>query len=67
MEKIALGVGDGTGKRFVHGDYESIKIVRDMFEENARLKAEGNKACHCCKDKGCHGDCKCSVILWADA
>lgn len=26
-----IGVGDGTGKLFVHGDYESIKAVQNII------------------------------------
>lgn len=46
-----LGVGDGSGKLFVHGDYDSIKTVQkklleleELRVENAKLRAEANDA-----------------------
>lgn len=30
---MTLGVGDGTGKLFVHGDYESIKATQKLIFE----------------------------------
>jgi len=34
-----LGVGDGSGKLFVRGDYDSIKAVQAIIFENERLRA----------------------------
>jgi hypothetical protein len=34
----SLGVGDGTGQLFVHGDYESIKACQAIILERDRLK-----------------------------
>lgn len=34
----SVGVGDGTGNLFVHGEYDAIKRVQDLIFENERLK-----------------------------
>jgi hypothetical protein len=31
QRSIAMGVGDGTGQRFVYGDYESIKAAQALI------------------------------------
>jgi hypothetical protein len=40
--QMALGVGDGSGQLFVHGDYESIKatqkIIFDSEEKTRRIR-----------------------------
>lgn len=35
--RLSLGVGDGDGNLFVHGDYDSIKRVQALIFENERL------------------------------
>jgi hypothetical protein len=34
-----LGVGDGAGSLFVHGDYDSIKAVQKIIFERDKLRA----------------------------
>jgi hypothetical protein len=64
--QMALGVGDGSGQSFVHGDYESIKaaqkIIFDSEEKTRRIrqlethieelqnKIDGEKTCACSYD-----------------
>lgn len=36
-----IGVGDGSGKLFVHGDYESIKVVQQMIFDLEELRSAG--------------------------
>lgn len=31
IKECALGVGDGSGQHFVHGDYESVKLRRVLY------------------------------------
>jgi len=38
-----VGVGDGTGNKFVYGTYESIKKVQEFIFENERLKKENEE------------------------
>ncbi len=38
--KIILGVGDGTGRLFVEGDYKSITKVQHMIFELEKLRRE---------------------------
>jgi len=40
MTACTMGVGNGDGKLFVHGDYESIKAAQEIILERVRLKAE---------------------------
>lgn len=35
---ITIGVGDGTGQLFVHGNYESIKILQEKLLELEKLR-----------------------------
>lgn len=37
---ITMGVGDGTGNLFVHGDYESIKVLQGKLIELEDLRVE---------------------------
>jgi hypothetical protein len=34
---LSLGVGDGTGNLFVHGDYDSIKCVQELIFKYEKL------------------------------
>lgn len=36
--RLSLGVGDGSGNRFVYGDYDSIKRVQELIFENERMR-----------------------------
>ena len=38
-----IGVGDGSGSLFVHGDYESIKRVQSMIFELEKLRSENEE------------------------
>lgn len=38
MTAMSVGVGDGTGKLFVHGDYDSVKAVQAMVFELEELR-----------------------------
>ena len=38
-EQCTIGVGNGAGSMFVHGDYEAIKRVQEIIFENERLRA----------------------------
>ena len=38
--RMSLGVGDGTGNLFVHGDYDSIKRVQELIFECERLRRD---------------------------
>lgn len=42
---MTLGVGDGSGSLFVHGDYDSIKAVQCLIDENERLRDINGKLC----------------------
>jgi|SRR5690554_6319886 len=67
---LSLGVGDGTGNLFVHGDYDSIKRVQELIFECEQLrkdaefgrsvlaKREPGKAygCHCDLEEGMEPD-----------
>ena len=37
--RCTMGVGDGAGKLFVHGDYDSIKAAQNIVLERDRYKA----------------------------
>src|SRR5690606_29180302 len=37
---LSLGVGDGTGNLFVHGDYESIKRAQALIFECGKLRKD---------------------------
>jgi len=37
-ERLTMGVGDGSGKLFVHGDYDSIKAAQAIVLERDRLR-----------------------------
>ena len=37
---MTMGVGDGNGTLFVHGDYDSIKAVQRIVLENEELRAK---------------------------
>lgn len=40
MTAVTIGVGDGAGRLFVHGDAASIEKICDYQEEILRLRAE---------------------------
>lgn len=40
MTRVTIGVGEGSGQLFVHGDYDSIKVAQSIVLENERLRAE---------------------------
>jgi regulator of replication initiation timing len=40
---VGVGVGDGTGNKFVYGTYESIKKVQEFILENEKLKTENQE------------------------
>ena len=40
LEEATLGVGDGSGQLFVHGDYESIKALQAIVLDRAQLIRE---------------------------
>lgn len=40
MTAVTMGVGQGDGKLFVHGDYESIKAAQDIVLERDKLRKE---------------------------
>lgn len=42
---VTLGVGDGSGQLFVHGDYESIKACQKLILERDELKQKWETAC----------------------
>jgi hypothetical protein len=51
QEEATLGVGDGTGQHFVHGGYDTIKLLQSKIlrwekleEETARLRKLVEKA-----------------------
>ncbi len=35
--EMSIGVGDGSGQLFVHGNYDSIKAVQRIILENSQL------------------------------
>ena len=37
---MTMGVGDGSGQLFVHGEYDSIKAVQRIVMENASLRTQ---------------------------
>jgi hypothetical protein len=39
MTAMTMGVGDGSGKLFVHGDYDSIKAAQALLDEISGLRA----------------------------
>ena len=39
-QNISLGVGDGTGQLFVHGDHASISACQQKLLELERMRAE---------------------------
>jgi hypothetical protein len=39
QSRCTMGVGDGAGKLFVHGDYDSIKAAQKIVLERDRYKA----------------------------
>lgn len=40
---LSLGVGDGTGNLFVHGDYDSIKRVQALIFECEKLRKDAER------------------------
>jgi len=42
--QCTIGVGDGSGRLFVHGDYDSIMAVRSIIIENEYLRAAQHAA-----------------------
>ena len=40
---VSLGVGDGNGNLFVHGDYESIKRVQALIFECEQLRKDAER------------------------
>lgn len=40
---MSIGVGDGTGSLFVHGDYDSIKRVQALIFECEKLRKDAEK------------------------
>ena len=40
MTSVSLGVGDGLGQLFVHGDYDSIKECQSKLLERGTLREE---------------------------
>lgn len=45
---VTMGVGSGGGNSFVHGDYDSIKVLQGKLLEVERLRSENErlKAAH---------------------
>lgn len=41
--RMSLGVGDGAGDLFVHGDYDSIKRVQALVFENEKLRKDAER------------------------
>lgn len=41
--RMKIGVGDGSGNLFVHGDYDSIKAVQSIIFENEKLRKNAGR------------------------
>ena len=50
---VTMGVGDGSGKLFVHGDYESIKAAQRILDERSALAKELDEARGVIMDSDC--------------
>lgn len=60
-QNISLGVGDGAGQLFVHGDHASISACQQKLLELERMRAENEALREAlgammkdCKDRGHH-------------
>lgn len=42
--RVTMGVGYGSGKLFVHGDYDSIKACQSIIDDRDRLRRELEEA-----------------------
>ena len=40
---VTMGVGSGGGNSFVHGDYDSIKVLQGKLLEMERLRSENER------------------------
>jgi hypothetical protein len=49
---VTIGVGDGSGELFVHGDYDSVKRVQSIIFENERLRR--GERFFLAQDDSCH-------------
>jgi len=58
---VTMGVGDGSGQLFVHGDYESIKAAQRILDERSALAKELDEARGVIMDSDC--DSPSAVLL----
>ena len=49
--EVTIGVGDGNGNLFVHGDYDSIKQVQALIFENEVLRRDAERYRWLCEPK----------------